>query len=57
MSGTTDQIKGRVEEAVGALTNDKRLKNQGKLDQNVGKIKTTIEHVVDNAKDAVKSSS
>jgi uncharacterized protein YjbJ (UPF0337 family) len=40
MSGTTDTIKGRVKEAVGALTDDKRLKNEGKLDQSAGKIKT-----------------
>jgi len=36
MSGTTDKIKGRVKEAVGALANDKRLKNEGKVDQASG---------------------
>ena len=55
MSGTTDQIKGRVKEAVGVLTDDQKLKNEGKLDQTVGKIKETVEQVVDKAKDAVKS--
>jgi uncharacterized protein YjbJ (UPF0337 family) len=54
MSGTTDQIKGRVKEAVGVLTDDKKLKNEGKLDQDVGKIKQMVERVVDKAKDAVK---
>jgi uncharacterized protein YjbJ (UPF0337 family) len=54
MSGTTDKIKGRVKEAVGVLTNDQKLKNEGKLDQSVGKIKQTVERVVDNAKSAVK---
>jgi uncharacterized protein YjbJ (UPF0337 family) len=54
MSGTTDTIKGRVKEAVGALTDDKRLKNEGKLDQSVGKIKTVIERAVDKMKGAVK---
>lgn len=56
MSGTTDKIKGRVKEAVGVLTDDQRLKNEGKLDQTVGKIKQTVEQVVDNAKKAIKSS-
>jgi uncharacterized protein YjbJ (UPF0337 family) len=55
MSGTTDKIKGRVKEAVGVLTDDEKLKNEGKLDQAVGKIKQTVETVVDKAKDAVKS--
>lgn len=54
MSGTTDTIKGRVKEAGGALTDDKRLKNEGKLDQSVGKIKTVIERAVDKVKGAVK---
>ena len=55
MSGTTDKIKGRVKEAVGVLTDDEKLKNERKLDQAVGKIKQTVETVVDKAKDAVKS--
>jgi uncharacterized protein YjbJ (UPF0337 family) len=29
-SGTNDKIKGRVEEAAGVLTDDQRLKNQGR---------------------------
>ena len=51
MSGATDKIKGRVKEAVGALTNDKRLKNEGKMDQASGAIKAGIEKVVDKVKD------
>jgi len=53
MSGTSDKIKGRVKEAVGALTDDKRLKREGKLDQATDKIKKTVERVVDKAKNAV----
>ena len=55
MSGTTDQIKGRIKEAVGVLKDDQKLKDEGKLDQTVGKIKQTVEQVVDKAKDAVKT--
>ena len=54
MSGTSDKIKGRVKEAVGALTDDKRLKREGKLDQATGKIKKAVERVVDKTKNAVK---
>ena len=50
MSGTTDKIKGRVKEAVGALTNDKALKNEGKMDQAGGAIKDGIDKTIDRVK-------
>ena len=53
MSGTSDKIKGRVKEAVGALTDDKRLKKEGKLDQATGKIKEVVERGIDKAKNVV----
>ena len=49
-SGTSDEIKGRVEEAVGVLTDDQRLKDEGKLDQATGKVKKAVERVIDNSK-------
>ena len=49
-SGTSDKIKGRVEEAAGVLTDDQRLKNQGKVDQASGKVKGAVECVIDKAK-------
>lgn len=52
MSGKTDQIKGRIKEAAGALTDDERLKRKGKLDQAVGKVKVAAEKAVDKVKDA-----
>ena len=45
MSGKTDQIKGRIKEAAGVLTDNERLKRKGKLDQVVGKVKETAEKV------------
>ena len=54
MSGATDKIKGRVKEAVGVLTDDQRLKDEGKLDQTTGKIKDAVERVIDKAKNTVK---
>lgn len=52
MNGTTDQIKGRVKEAVGVLTNDDGLKAEGQLDQQTGKIKDAVADVIDEVRDA-----
>jgi uncharacterized protein YjbJ (UPF0337 family) len=49
-SGTTDQIKGRVKEAAGVVTNNQRLKDEGRMDQAAGKVKKTVERVIDKAK-------
>ena len=53
-SGTTDKVKGRVKEAAGALTGDKKLKNEGKADQAIGSAKNAAEKVLDKAKDLVE---
>ena len=52
-SGKTDELKGRVKEAAGALTGDAGLKREGKADQAVGKIKQQADKVIDKIKDAV----
>jgi uncharacterized protein YjbJ (UPF0337 family) len=52
-SGKSDELKGRVKEAAGALTGDEKLKREGKVDQAVGKIKQKVEKVVDKVKDAL----
>ena len=52
-SGKSDELKGRVKEAAGALTGDKKLKREGKADQAVGKVKQTVEKVIDKVKDAL----
>jgi len=53
MAGKTDKAKGRIKEAAGALTNDKSLKREGKIDQIVGGVKEAVENVVDTVKDAL----
>jgi len=53
-SGKSDQVKGRVKEAAGSLTGDKKLKREGKADQAVGKLKQNVGKVLDKAKDALK---
>jgi uncharacterized protein YjbJ (UPF0337 family) len=55
MSGKTDQIKGRIKEAAGVLTDNDRLKRKGKLDQVVGKVKETAEKAVDKMKESLTS--
>jgi uncharacterized protein YjbJ (UPF0337 family) len=52
-SGKADELKGRVKEAAGVLTDDKKLKRQGKADQAVGKLKQAVEKIIEKAKDAV----
>ena len=53
MSGTADKAKGRVKEAAGALTGDKKLKREGKIDQAAGEAKDAADRTVDRVKDAL----
>jgi len=52
--GKTDELKGRVKEAAGALTGDEKLKREGQVDQTVGKIKQKTDEVIDKVKQALK---
>jgi len=45
MGGKTDIVKGRIEEAAGALTGNDKLRNQGETDQAVGQIKQAVKKV------------
>ncbi|HEX7449614.1 MAG TPA: CsbD family protein [Pirellulales bacterium] len=54
MSGKADEMKGRVKEAAGAMTDDDQLRREGKVDQTTGKVKQTAEKVIDKAKDALQ---
>ena len=51
--GTTDDLKGRAKEAAGDLTDDKSLKNEGKVDRAQGGVKDAAEDAGDKLKDAV----
>jgi uncharacterized protein YjbJ (UPF0337 family) len=42
-----DKAKGRAKEAAGALTGDRRLKNEGRIDQAKGSAKKTVDKVAD----------
>ena len=53
----SDEVKGRVKEAVGDLTDNDKMKNEGKADQAAGKVKgaaSDVKDKIDDAVDAVK---
>lgn len=52
-SGKSDELKGRVKEAAGALTGNKKLKREGKTDQAVGKVKQNVKKAVDKVRKAL----
>ena len=51
--GTTDDLKGRAKEAAGDLTDDKSLKNEGKVDRASGSVKDKVGDAADKVKDTV----
>lgn len=60
MSGKSDQAKGRVKEAAGALSGNQDLESEGKADRLTGEVKEKVDHakdkvdqVIDKAKDAL----
>jgi uncharacterized protein YjbJ (UPF0337 family) len=53
MSPNTDDLKGRAKEAVGDLTDDRDLKNEGKVDRASGRAKDFVDDVKDKAEDVI----
>jgi uncharacterized protein YjbJ (UPF0337 family) len=53
-SGKSDELKGRMKEAAGALIGDKKLKRKGQTEQAVGKVKQKLERAIDKVKKAVE---
>jgi uncharacterized protein YjbJ (UPF0337 family) len=51
--GRTEEAKGKLKEAAGAITDDDELRNEGKADSASGKTKQKIDQVKDAAEDAV----
>ena len=51
--GTTDDLKGRVKEAAGDLTDDQGLKNEGKVDRGTGAVKDAADDAGNALKDVV----
>ncbi|MEY2434917.1 MAG: hypothetical protein QOC92_4642 [Acidimicrobiaceae bacterium] len=53
MGSNIDDAKGRVKEAAGDLTDDDRLKREGKTDQVGAKVKDFVEDVQEKVEGAV----
>ena len=53
MDNDLDQAKGRVKQAVGDLTDDNDLRNEGKADEHAGKVKEFLGDAKDKADDLV----
>jgi uncharacterized protein YjbJ (UPF0337 family) len=51
--GKFDEMKGRAKEAVGDLTDDDDLKDEGKVDRASGAIKDKLDKGTDKVKEAV----
>ena len=45
MSGKTDKIKGKLKQAAGDLTDNDKLRREGKIDELAGKAKEVIDKV------------
>jgi uncharacterized protein YjbJ (UPF0337 family) len=53
MEGKKDDIKGRVKEAAGDLTDDDELKREGKTDRAAGSVKDKLEQAKDKGEEFV----
>ncbi|MGE5243183.1 MAG: CsbD family protein [Betaproteobacteria bacterium] len=51
--GTADQAKGKIKQAVAAVTDDKDLKAEGETDEAVGKVKSAVGEISRKAGDAI----
>jgi uncharacterized protein YjbJ (UPF0337 family) len=51
MGTRSEDVKGRAKEAAGSLTDDDKLRREGKLDQASAKVKDKAEDAVDAVKD------
>jgi uncharacterized protein YjbJ (UPF0337 family) len=52
--GSMDKAKGHTKEAIGDLTGDEDLKDEGKVDRASGAVKDTVGGVADKAKDMLR---
>ena len=47
VAGESDEVKGRIKEAAGDLTDNDELKREGKADKAGGKVKDAVDTVKD----------
>jgi uncharacterized protein YjbJ (UPF0337 family) len=54
--GKTDEAKGRIKQAGGDLTGDKRMKREGRADQATGRAKEKLDNASEKVKEAIGKS-
>ena len=54
MGEIIDKVKGKIKQAAGAVTGDKNLEREGKVDEAKGKVKGAVEEVKHAVKDDAK---
>jgi uncharacterized protein YjbJ (UPF0337 family) len=47
MGEIIDKVKGKIKQAAGALAGDKKLENEGRVDEAKGKVKGAVQGVKD----------
>jgi uncharacterized protein YjbJ (UPF0337 family) len=56
MGELIDKVKGKIKQGAGAVTGDKTLQREGKVDEAKGKVKGAAEEIKHSVKDAVRRS-
>ena len=51
VKGSATQAKGKIKEAAGHITGDRKLENEGKVDQVKGAVHSAVGDVKDSAKE------
>jgi uncharacterized protein YjbJ (UPF0337 family) len=54
MGEIIDKTKGKIKQAAGAVSGDKKLQNEGKIDEAKGNVKGAVEEVKHAVKEAVR---
>jgi len=54
MANNMDDLKGRAKEAAGDLTDDEKLKREGKIDRATGAVKDKVDQASDKAKEVFR---
>jgi uncharacterized protein YjbJ (UPF0337 family) len=54
MTGKSDEVKGRIKEAAGAIADNDQMRREGKIDQAAGKVKQAAEKAVEKVQGVMK---
>lgn len=53
MTGTTDTVMGRIKQAIGSLTGNKKQQREGRRDEHAGQAKQQADDAIDAVSDKV----